>query len=76
MAFHGSAEHSPQSSRVILKGHNHNGSEMLRVGPLRKHLTFISGSIDFGDLHDSSRQRPSVGESALPLHPHREALGG
>jgi hypothetical protein len=37
---------------VILGGHPHNGSETLLVGPLRKHLTFISGSIDSGDLHD------------------------
>ena len=52
MAFHVSVEHSPQSSRVILSGHHYNGSEMLLVAPLRKHLTFTFGSIDFGDLRN------------------------
>jgi hypothetical protein len=52
MAFHHSVEHSPHSSRVILSGHHHNGSEMLLVAPLPKYLTFIFGSADSGDSHD------------------------
>jgi hypothetical protein len=49
MAFHDSVEHSPQSSRVILGGHQHNGSELMLVAPSRKYLTFTFGSIDSGD---------------------------
>jgi hypothetical protein len=53
MAFHYSIEHSPQSSRVVLSGHQHNGSELMLVAPWRKHLTFTFGSsVGSGDLHD------------------------
>src|SRR6266851_3466032 len=52
MTFHDSVEHSPQSSRVILNGHYHNGSELMLIAPWRKHPTFTFGSIDSGDLHD------------------------
>jgi hypothetical protein len=44
MLFHGSVEHALQSSRVILRGHHHNGSKMVLVTPLRKRLVFIFGS--------------------------------
>ena len=33
MAFHDSVEHSLQSSRMILSGHDHNGSELMVVTP-------------------------------------------
>jgi hypothetical protein len=53
MAFHGSVEHSPHSSRVIPIGHEHNGLELMLVAPLRKRLTFTFGpSLDCGDSHD------------------------
>ena len=67
MAFHDSIEHSPQSSRVILSGHRHDGSEMLLVAPWRKHLTFTFGSIDSGDLHDIRHaQRPQLANLPCP----------
>src|SRR3984893_17881013 len=52
MAFHHSVEHSPQSSRMILTDHDHNGLELMIVAPWRKHPTFIFGSIDSRDLLD------------------------
>jgi hypothetical protein len=53
MAFHNPAEHSPDSSRVILSRYEHNGFELMIVAPLRKRLTFCFGSIRCGDSHES-----------------------
>ena len=47
VAFHVSVEHAPHAPRVILTGHHDHGPEMLLVRPLRKHLTFTFGSIEF-----------------------------
>jgi hypothetical protein len=59
MAFHDSIEHSAQSSRVVLSGHEHNGSELMLVAPWRKHLTFTFGSnVSSGDLHDIRHAKP------------------
>jgi hypothetical protein len=59
MAFHHSIEHSPHSSRVILRGHEHNGSEPMLVAPWRKHLTFTFGSnVGSGDLDDIRHAKP------------------
>jgi hypothetical protein len=67
MAFHDSVEHSPQSSRVILGGHQHNGSELMLVAPSRKYLTFTFGSIDPGDLHDIRHaKRPQLANLPCP----------
>src|SRR5208282_1129383 len=67
IAFHDSVEHSPQSSRVILSGHHHNGSEMLLVAPSRKHPTFTFGSIDSGDSHDIRHaKRPQLANLPCP----------
>jgi hypothetical protein len=53
MAFHDSIQHSPQSSRVVPSGYEHNRSELMLVAPWRKHLAFTSGSsVGSGDLHD------------------------
>jgi len=59
MTFHDSIEHSPQSSRVVPSGHEHNGSELMLVTPWRKHLTFTFGSdVGPGDLHDIRHTKP------------------
>src|SRR3984893_14776483 len=51
MAFHDSIEHSPQSSRVVPSGHEHNGSEPMLVAPWRKYLSSTFGSnVGSGDL--------------------------
>jgi hypothetical protein len=53
MAFHHSIEHSPQSSRVVPSGHEHNRSELMLVAPWRKHLTFTFGSsVGSGDFYN------------------------
>jgi hypothetical protein len=57
--FHDSIEHSPQSSRVVPSGHEHNGSELMLVAPWRKHLTFTFGSsVGSGDLNDIRDAKP------------------
>src|SRR6516165_5168349 len=59
MAFHDSVEHSPQSSRVVPSGHEHNGLEPMLVAPWRKHLGFTFGSnVGSGDLHDIRHAKP------------------
>ena len=59
MAFHDSIEHSPHSSRVVPSGHEHNGSELMLVAPLRKHLIFTFGSnVGSGDLDDIRHAKP------------------
>jgi hypothetical protein len=52
MTLHDPVENASQSSGVILSRHHHHGLEMLLIGPWRKRLTFISSSVDFGDVHD------------------------
>src|SRR6516165_3694840 len=60
MAFHDSVEHSPQSSRMVPSGHEHNGLEPMLVAPWRKHLGFTFGSnVGSGDLHDIRHAKPS-----------------
>ena len=67
MAFHDSVEHPPQSSRVILIGDEHNGSELMLVAPWWKHLTFTFRSIDSGDLHDIRHaKRPQLANLPCP----------
>src|SRR5271170_3267329 len=44
MAFHGSIEHSPQSSRMVISRHDHDGPELMLVAPAWKHLAFTLGS--------------------------------
>ena len=59
MAFHYSIENSPQSPRVVPCGHEHDGSELMLVAPLRKHATFTFGSdVGFRDLHDIRHAKP------------------
>src|SRR6516164_2780567 len=59
MAFHDSVEQSPQSSRVVPRGHEHNGLEPMLVAPWRKHLGFTFGSnVGSGDLHDIRDAKP------------------
>ena len=59
MPFHCSIEPSPQSSRVVPCGHEHNGSELILVAPLRKHLTFTFGSnLGSADLDDIGHAEP------------------
>ena len=60
MALHDSIENSPQSSRVVPSGHEHNGSELMLVAPWRKCLTFSFGSNigSGGDLHDICDTKP------------------
>ncbi len=75
MAFHDSVEHSPRSSRVILRCHKHDRSELMLVAPLLKHLAFTFGSIDSGYSHDIRHAKAIlVGEFGLP--PTREAAPG
>src|SRR5262245_2254367 len=53
MAVHESIEHSPQSSRVVPGGHEHNGTKLMLVAPCCKHLAFTFGSgVGCGDLND------------------------
>src|SRR5260370_32897500 len=53
MAVHSAMKHSPQSSRVVPGGHEHNRSELMLVAPWRTHLAFTFGSsLGSGDLHD------------------------
>src|ERR1700733_815030 len=52
MTFHNPVEHPTRSLGVIRGGHHHHRSDMLIVAPLREHLTLISRSVDFGDVHD------------------------
>src|ERR1700730_654463 len=60
MAFHDSIEHSPQSSRVVPSGYEHNGSEPMLVAPWRKRLAFSFGSdVGSGDLHHIRHAKPS-----------------
>src|SRR5258708_29349064 len=59
MAFHGSIEYSPHSSRVVPSGHEHNGSELMLLAPWRKHLAFTFGSsVGPGDVHDVRHAKP------------------
>src|SRR5258708_19829005 len=59
MAFHGSIEYSPRSSRVVPSGHEHNGSELMLLAPWRKHLAFTFGSsLGSGDFHDIRHAKP------------------
>ena len=59
MAFHGSIEYSPSSSRVVPSGHEHNGSELMLLAPWRKHLAFTSGSsVGPEDVNDVSHAKP------------------
>jgi hypothetical protein len=59
MTFHGSIEHAPQSSRVVPRGHEHNGSELMSVAPWRKHLAFTFGpnvgSANLNDIRHAKR---------------------
>jgi hypothetical protein len=60
MALHGSIKHSPQLSRVVSSGHQHNGSELMLVAPWRKHLTYTFGSnVGSRDLHDIRHAKPA-----------------
>jgi hypothetical protein len=60
MAFHDSIKHSPQSSRLLPIGHEHNGSEPMLVAPWRKRLAFSFGSdVCSGDLHHICDAKPS-----------------
>ena len=53
MAFHESIEYSPQSSRVVTGGHEHNGTKLMLVAPCCKRLAFTFGSgVGCGDLND------------------------
>jgi hypothetical protein len=66
MTFHGSIEHSPQSSRVVSGGHEHNGSELMLVAPWRKHLTFTFGPhVGSGNLKDI-RHAPQLANLPIP----------
>src|SRR5258706_16280981 len=59
MAFHGSIEHSPHSSRVVPSRYEHNRSELMLVAPWRKHLAFTFGSsLGSGDFHDIHHAKP------------------
>ena len=59
MPFHDSIERSPQSSRVVPSGHEHNGSELMLVAPWRKHLTYTFGpNVGSRDLHDVRHAKP------------------
>src|SRR2546423_14809016 len=60
MAFHEPIEHSPQSSRVVPSGHEHNGSEPMLVAPWWKRLAFSFGSnVGSADLHHIRHAKPS-----------------
>ena len=52
-ASHDAVEHSPQSSRVVPRGHEHNGSELILIAPWWKHLSLTFGSsVGSGDFHN------------------------
>jgi hypothetical protein len=59
VAFHDSTEHSPQSSRVVPSGHEHNGSELMLVAPSREHLAFTFGpNVGSRYFHDIRHTKP------------------
>ena len=52
-ASHDAVEHSPQSSRVVPRGHEYNGSELILIAPWWKHLSFTFGSsVGSGDFYN------------------------
>src|SRR5262245_484997 len=62
MGIHHSIKHSPQPSRVVASGHEHNGMELMLIAPCGKHLSLSLGStIGSGsrDLHDVHYAKPS-----------------
>jgi len=59
MAFHGSVNHSPRSSRVIPSGNEHNGLELMLLTPWWEHISFAFGpSVGSGDLRDIRHAKP------------------
>ena len=72
-ASNDAVEHSPQSSRVVPRGHEHDGSKLILIAPWWKHLSFTFGSsVGSGDFHNIRHTKRSQFADASRSHPHKE----